>query len=473
MNGIAAEGIILSRQQKSVSSVFDTISPAWRRSREAYEIYRIKPSAARLFDVFNECLESGWREVTSSTNAGALGRLFHSFEAAVEASDRSKALRLAGHALEYGKSPSECGSIRFVLAARTTLTHRDPELADAIVATLRDRDELPNVLLDSFLLRLRCRVPDRSNEALFRRLLKARPPQLGVAVTEWLNHRWRYEGPSADQLDEFTEVAREYGLQKDQLLSACLALAARIACWDYVEQLLESFPKLVRHYKNILPLADYLSITGKGDDEVMRYAQLYRSICDETEALSERIGSNDVSCAIVGNSPCEKGTGNGTLIDEHDVVVRFNYFELGPDYERDYGSKFTIHGRGPGASRELAERSLRADQTVICTYDFTHLKRNWSRFLDLWQQGARLACLPLGFHRSLQEELKAEPSLGLAFLTFVKSVRGQLSKESCFGFSFVDQIGPSAMSAHYFDDNAPALTHRWVEERAIFERLVG
>lgn len=351
--------------------------------------------------------------------------------------------------------------------------HGCPDLADAIVATLRASDEFPIVLLDSFLLRLRCRVPDPSNEALFRSLLNARPPQLGTAVAEWLNHRWRYEGPSAEQLDEFTQIAREHNLQKDQLLPACLALAARIDRWDYIEQLLASFPNLGRHFKNILPLAEYLCTIGKGDDEVMRYAQLYRSIRDETEALGERIARNDVSCAIVGNSPCEKGSRNGPLIDGHDVVVRFNYFELGPDHERDYGSKFTIHGRGPGASGELAKRSLRADQTVICTYDFAHLKRNWRLFLDLWQQGARIASLPRGFHLPLQQELRAEPSLGLAFLAFAKSVRGRLPRESCFGFSFVDQIGPSATSAHYFDNNAPALTHRWVEERAIFERLVS
>jgi hypothetical protein len=179
------------------------------------------------------------------------------------------------------------------------------------------------------------------------------------------------------------------------------------------------------------------------------------------------------SLAIVGNSPCEQGLGKGPSIDAHEEVVRFNYFELRPEFTPDYGQRFTLHARGPSASDELNARSAQLGQAVICNYDFTQLPRNWQRFLTLHQHGIHFACLPVGFHQPLQRELQAEPSLGLAFCAYAQSIRGVLPRESCFGFSFVDQLAGAEPKARYFGGPPPALTHRWEDELKLFNRLVS
>lgn len=49
------------------------------------------------------------------------------------------------------------------------------------------------------------------------------------------------------------------------------------------------------------------------------------------------------SIIVVGNSPCEIGKNKGELIDQHDIVIRFNNFHLGLDeHSADYGKKTSV-----------------------------------------------------------------------------------------------------------------------------------
>ena len=84
-----------------------------------------------------------------------------------------------------------------------------------------------------------------------------------------------------------------------------------------------------------------------------------------------------------------------------------------------------------------------------------------------------MACFPTGFHQSLFRELMAEPSTGLSFCGLVQELRGCLSRESCFGFSFVDQIGSKPASAHYFRRARPSFSHHWQAELRAFNRLMA
>ena len=446
----------------------DLARPEWRRSQAAYERYRARPSGRYLFETFSECIAASWWTAT----APDLTKVFYRFEGALVHGDLVEAGRLAERTLAAVNEETTRGAIRFVLAARAALLHGALDLADEIVATQREPSDAPGAaLVDSFLLRLRCRVAAAaSNANLFSRILEARPPSLGVAVREWLHHRWRYEGPTVEMLEEFLDLAAEYRLEDKPTLSACLALAARVNAWDRADELLERHPWLLTQYTNVLPLAAHLVATGRSQDGLQPFSDLYQYISAQTGEMCEELARTDLTIAIVGNSSCERGKGKGALIDAHDHVVRFNYFEVGIEHEVDYGAKFTIHGRGPGSSDELAKRSLVAARTVVCTYDFLYVPRNWCRLLDLWRQGARIACFPVGFHRQLQQELHAEPSLGLAFCALAASLRGGLDRNSCYGFSFVDQVDPE-VDARYFRGPPPALTHRWVQELQVFQRF--
>lgn len=442
----------------------------WVRARSALQQYREKPSTANLFKVFAECV--GRTDIWLVSQGRAPDR-FQRFEQAARACDETTAWQNATDALRAAVEVDAATAVGLVLAARALLVHRLEPVADEIARWLVDEaGAVPeDVLLDWLLLRLRCRVGGAETERLFGDICERRHAQVGTAAAEWLHHRWRYQGPDAALLQESLALKDRFAPTHGPYLKACLALALRVDASDAVDDLLQAQPKLTGAFDAVLPLAAYLEQRGGTDTAVAAYAALSRSIQTERDAVAQRLRSAD-SLAIVGNSPCEQGLGKGMRIDAHKEVVRFNYFELRPEFAPDYGQRFTLHARGPGASEELNARSAQLGRAVICTYDFTQLPRNWKRFLTLHEQGIRFACLPVGFHQPLQHELQAEPSLGLAFCAYAKSIRGILPRESCFGFAFVDQLVSAQQKARYFGGPPPALTHRWKEELTVFNRLV-
>ena len=159
-------------------------------------------------------------------------------------------------------------------------------------------------------------------------------------------------------------------------------------------------------------------------------------------------------------------------MDSHDFVARFNLFSVDEQFASDYGRKCNIHVRHP----EIAysnQTSLATDWIVINRPDLIYRQRNWDNVLDMFLAGANLATLPIGFHQPLYQALQGEPSGGITFCALVKAARGELPRDSCFGFSFVDQVGKHATSAHYFRNARPSFKHPWVRERAMFEELTA
>lgn len=455
----------------SVSFSETMCSQAWLRSRKAYEAFSEKRSSANLFRVFNDLV--GDRRNWVRDDGAAVHSVFVQFEEALENGENLSAQSLANEAALNAGEYAHVGPVRIVLAARAILAHGNTEIADAIFIDRNSTDDrIGDTILILFLLRVRCRVSDLKNKNLFDQIMVLKPAGYSIAVAEWLQHNWRYQGPERKMVEWFWQLIHEKGLSDKRVLSAVTAMATRVNAWDLVDRSFDAYPDLIQSFTNVLPLAGHLIRTGRGTDEMQAYCDLHAHIDEQTEKLLAHFADPNVSIAVVGNSPCELGNKQGGAIDAHDEVVRFNYFELAPEYVEDYGCRLTTHGRGTGASEDLAERSLRAERTVICTYDFIHVPRNWTRWVELHRRGVQLAALPTGVHQDLQKQLLAEPSLGLAFLSWLRSIRGSLPKDSCFGFSFVDQVGPDMNTARYFGGPPPALTHRWNLESAIFERMV-
>jgi len=456
-------------------------SALWADALKAHRAYAAKPSAHRLFQVFNTLCSS--REVWHAAGtAGTADRLYQSplqmLDLAIAAGDLA-AVDLVDRSLSLLGNPDERGTLRFVLAARALLVHGKLALADTLITLGRWSDgEAERLTLDLLLFRVRCRVEDNGNDWLFAKLVNEGAVFASLAAVDYLRHRWRYEGPSTHLLEEFLGIARQLP-QSDSLRTECLALAFRLNEDAIVRKLLEERPAQQENYAAVLPLAVFLRENGvpahlyNVQSEILRLSHLHDRILEHSTSLKERLADTRRSLAIVGNSPCELGHGLGAIIDGHDDVARFNFFSQEEEFAEDYGRKFTIHVRGPTNNPELHRRSRKADFTVIALMDFVFVHRNWRPFVDLDEEGVKLAAYPAGFHRALQGKLHAEPSLGLAFCAYAKQLRGALPRKDCFGFSFIDQIGASPSSAHYFEQAAPALTHRWDRELEIFSRLTS
>ena len=77
------------------------------------------------------------------------------------------------------------------------------------------------------------------------------------------------------------------------------------------------------------------------------------------------------------------------------------------------------------------------------------------RLVFCWRTVSHSSAYPCRATSSNLRETASQPQCLLS---------GKPPRESCFGSSVVDQVGPQAVSADYFERTDLALTHRWANE---------
>jgi len=446
----------------------------WRNSLWAYRQYQRHPRPIWLRRVYDELIvrDDVWSGDTELPGLSSV----KVFDSAAAAGDTASAEK-AGRAMIDGyRDPLQCGTARLVLAARALLVHDNLALADRLIMENRQGENPLGGQIERVLLTLGQERAVDSNRQLIGALVENRSVPIGSLMKAWMRSRWLYEGPSQELLRDLLPLAEKAGRQQASMLRDVLALAFLLNDMSMVKKLLSSCPELETSYDCILPFAAHLNSSGVSSAlssdraRVSEFAELCEQLNDGVASLMESLRDKTRTIALVGNSPCELGSGRGPLIDGHDMVARFNLFSTTDEFVSDYGRKCSIHVRHP-EHEHVNQCSLASGWVVLNRPDLIYRQRRWENVLTLSRAGARLSALPAGFHQPLYKKLKAEPSGGITFCALVKTVRERLPRASCFGFSFVDQIGKEATSAHYFRDARPSFKHRWTREKAMFEEL--
>ena len=449
----------------------------WRDSLRACQRYQLCPHETWQRHVYDKIVmsEDVWSGRTKLPGLSSS----HLFDAAARAGEEASAEKIAGAMIDGFRDPLQRSASRIVFAARALLVHHNLAICDRLLFAHRHGEDPTAAHVDRVLLTLGHEGAGELNQQLVGKLVEFGCTPFYL-MTAWTRSCWLYEGPSETLLHDilsYGEKAREKDHQV-MLLREALALAFLIGDPALVKRLLTSYPELEQSYDLVLPLAGYLASRGVSsalaDDRarVLEFADLHAKLNEGSSSLMDLLRDKTRSIAIVGNSPCELGSGNGRSIDGHDLVARFNRFSVDDKFARDYGRKCTLHVRHP-EDEDINNESLASDWTVINRPDLIYRQRRWSNVLALSKAGANLSALPVGFHQHLYRSLRGEPSGGITFCALVKSVRGHLSRKSCFGFSFVDQIGELPTSAHYFRNARPSLKHRWTREKAMLEELTA
>ncbi len=454
----------------------DTAWAAWRNGLESYRLFKQHPRPKWFRRVFDELIvrDDVWNGETKLPGLSSLCV----FDSAAASADTAGAEKAARALVDRFHDPVEGGTARLVLAARALLTHGDLILADRLLLETRGGESLLGGKLERVLLTLGHDEADLANRQLIEELLQQNRIPIGSLIKAWTNSRWLHEAPTQDLLHEVLRLADNARSQQLVLLREALALAFLLNDMSVAKRLLSSHPELEKNYDCVLPLADFLRSTRASSalsaerTQIAEFAELYDNLNAGSASLMEALSDERKSLAIVGNSPCELGSGHGALIDGHDMVARFNFFSTSDEFVSDYGTKTSIHVRLPDRS-ETNECSLISGWVVFNRADLLYRQRNWENIFALSRAGARVSAFPTGFHQHLYKKLGAEPSAGITFCALVKSARGRLLRGSCFGFSFVDQIGKEATSAHYFQDARPSFKHLWTREKALFEELTA
>lgn len=356
--------------------------------------------------------------------------------------------------------------VRVFWAVNYVLFDKDVSAAQEVFLSKSCGEPSDDEVLIWFFLLVRCRVLVDATYEAFSTVRKRQLSILGKAAKEMVRLKWRYEGPDEQLLNYIFQLRQ--GIKSKELTRESVALSLYLNKTDLVAVEVNEHAWLKHEFNRLLPLASFLFENNLSESpDVIFYHNMHLEILHNSSQLAQQIKEETV--AVVGNSPCELGSGKGKVIDSYSLVVRFNYFSVREHYSSDYGRRFDVHVRGAGDTEELADRSSDARFVVLNQYNFLYHFRRWEHLKALYEKGVRLCCLPSGHHFPLQKELKAEPSLGLSFLKFVKDVTNHVERSQCFGFSLSDQLSGKA---HYFDHRQPAYTHNWIKEKQIFEGWV-
>ncbi len=174
--------------------------------------------------------------------------------------------------------------------------------------------------------------------------------------------------------------------------------------------------------------------------------------------------------AVVGNAPSERGRGNGRLIDQADMVVRFNNVITDQQNAADYGSTTHLWVISPSYKGALWDKPP-ANNIVVSGYN------PWHRATKLWQRlpvghNQKFFYFPTSIWYDLVKELEAPPSAGLLALKFfVDCQRSEITTiENCSAFGFSDSYDPDSEN-HYGDRGKRSSRHNWEMEAAVVSTL--
>lgn len=174
------------------------------------------------------------------------------------------------------------------------------------------------------------------------------------------------------------------------------------------------------------------------------------------------------SIAVVGNSSSLVNSENGSSIDEHEVICRFNRYPTGISGQRDIGARTDIWI----ASAEVLNENRPIDPSVswivISGGDARYTLSNWTACIKHLSAGIRVVTIPLDVWHSLVLALKSPPSAGLLWLSYL-SKTGASKPIEAYGFDTAKAIN---IQYHIASTKMRRSSrHAWAKEKKLLSRL--
>ena len=291
----------------------------WRNSLWAYRQYRSNPRLVWLRRVFGELVvrEDIW---SGETRLPGLS-LLHRFDSAAAAADTRTAEKTAREMIDGSRDPLQRGAARVVLAARALFSHDQLALSDQLLFEHRRGADQTAAAIERVLLTLGHDAAAERNRKIIEQLVQIRDAPLSQLMKVWVRSCWLYEGPSHELLQDVLVLAGKVRKHRSILLREVLALSFLLNDTSTVKSLLMSDPELEKSYELVLPLATYLTSSGVSAAlaadraRISKLADLHAQLNEGTTSLMCLLRDKTRSVAIVGNSPCELGSGKGPLVD--------------------------------------------------------------------------------------------------------------------------------------------------------------
>ena len=208
-------------------------------------------------------------------------------------------------------------------------------------------------------------------------------------------------------------------------------------------------------HKNNIPINTHAQILAKFHDqqetdrkEFFKYLNKHlRSIC------------------IVGNAATLTNAGNGKLIDDHDIVVRFNRYQSQQSQTKDIGAQINIWVCSPTILTDNTKIPDSVEWIVLTGCDVRYQLSNWNRLIPLIESNKKILTIPGEVWQRLVEVINAPPSAGLLFFSWLIKELDFPSGLVATGFQIDGESNVNPTYHHALPKQKPGRRHNWQGEQ--------
>ncbi|MBN2427411.1 MAG: glycosyltransferase family 29 protein [Deltaproteobacteria bacterium] len=166
---------------------------------------------------------------------------------------------------------------------------------------------------------------------------------------------------------------------------------------------------------------------------------------------------------VVGNSGRLIGDGQGSRIDDCNVVVRFNNHRSSVSRKEDIGERFDVWVGAPDFTGQVPPA---IPWVIVSGPDVRYRKRSWALYQSRLEAGLPVLTVPLVVWRKLVTTTCAPPSAGILFLAWLKELLGNWNNINVIGFG---QNGQKEVYHHADPESRPSPRHNWGKEQELLE----
>lgn len=177
---------------------------------------------------------------------------------------------------------------------------------------------------------------------------------------------------------------------------------------------------------------------------------------------------SEKSIAIIGNGPSQLGKKTGEEIDKHEIVVRFNNYEI-DGYEDDYGEKCDIWAISMALNTVYRRSEIAYYKFILVVVTSNWLQPSRINILRSMQMAGIKVILINAWPSIVNTNIRL-PSTGLIVLDYFYG-KGQKENIHLFGFDLNQENGV----CHYFSNDPSTgkklVFHKWDNEKVYIKKL--
>ena len=250
---------------------------------------------------------------------------------------------------------------------------------------------------------------------------------------------------------------------------------------DAVQAYQKAYALLGQKASSFMPkyLALTASITKECPGHAMssqRILNIYNAIEHCRGTFRDMIIKHRGDFCIVGNSPCESGSGKGPIIDKFSMIIRFNNFSTDYPRSNDYGTKTTVWCKMRGYSEVMRNDCGHLNLIIPgandnLTYNYKNAHDYFEEYVDL---GMKVEQIPYKYLLDLRSYGFHAPSHGLMIMYWIYKIQGLIDAKQVFGFKMIDQKASTSNSHfnHQWQLKDQVYYHEWEKEHAFLRGLI-